>query len=360
MRTPELSETFLGRYEIERELGRGSFATVYLARDIAVGRDVALKIVEPDKGTYRERTVNRFFREAKVIANLQDPATVTLYEFGESEDGLLYMVFEYVPGEDLSEAIWRDAPFSPLAVIRILRQVLGSLREAHDQGVLHRDIKPGNISIFEYAGDPYTVKLLDFGVVKSLDPEETQITAQGAIVGTPRYMSPEQVRGEQLSPASDLYALGLVAYEMLAGHPAVRQPSVAKAMRAHLVGDPFTLPDGAAPDSLRRVVEKMVRRDPATRYGSASEVVADLDKAFRELKRTGSVPGSIVKPAEDEIETYERRPLPNTRRPAPRPRENAAVTTSRPGPDVQGFAKTAVAIVLLVAVGVAIGLWLGS
>ena len=172
--------------------------------------------------------MRRFNQEAKLVSRLQDPHTITMYDYGRTASGMLYMVFEFVDGESVSELVSREGALHYSRVLSIVEQTLGSLEEAHAFGVMHRDIKPGNIMVFEHVGRPDQVKLLDFGiakVAKATGSQSKDLTADGTLVGTPRYMSPEQIRGEEITPRSDIYSLGLVAYEMLVGSKAIAATS---------------------------------------------------------------------------------------------------------------------------------------
>ena len=282
MQLPRMGDLFEDRYEIINVLGKGAFATVFLARDQKAQREIALKIIVPREGEYNDQVLARFQREGRLVAGLQDPHAVTLYDFGRSSTGLLFMVFEYVAGEDLAHILYRRGPFDPDTTIHILLQLLSVLREAHGFGILHRDIKPANILVFEYGGDPYNVKLLDFGVAKSL--EGTKITKTGHLVGTPRYMSPEQVLGRDVSPATDIYSLALVGVELLTARPAVAGDSKKEVMKRHVTGPELGVPPNVAPGGLAGVLNRMLNRAPAGRYQSADEVISALRHARAQLQ----------------------------------------------------------------------------
>ena len=153
MELPAPGQLFQRKYKLQEVLGRGGFAAVYRATDVEIGRDVAIKVLAPGEDGYSSGIASRFMREARVIGGFQDPHTITMFEFGRSDDGLLFMVFEYVKGQDLSKAIRTRGPMPQEDVVHILGQVLQSLREAHAAGVLHRDIKPANILVYDYMGD---------------------------------------------------------------------------------------------------------------------------------------------------------------------------------------------------------------
>lgn len=274
------------KYMIEKMIGRGGFSAVYRANQIGMDRPVALKLMRPNLSHEddEERAARelrefsqRFAQEARVLSRLRSPATVTVYDYGQSAEGYLYMALEYVDGKPLSAL--SDLPLSPSRVQRILDQALDSLKEAHFHGILHRDIKPANIMIYNYMGQNDLIKLLDFGIAKLFGEKEHRedLTRQDMLIGTPRYMSPEMVYGEQVTPAADLYALGLVAYELLTGVPAVDGPNPMAILTAQTSANPILLPD-TLPISprLRAIIERMVAKDLRIRYATAEEVLAEL------------------------------------------------------------------------------------
>ncbi|MBA2661454.1 MAG: serine/threonine protein kinase [Bradymonadaceae bacterium] len=284
---PKPGEIFEGRYRIVAPIGSGGFAQVYHAVQVDLERNVALKVLTPglaqNSGTaeYSETLVQRFHQEARMVSKLHDPHTITMYDYGRTDKGLLYMVFEFVNGVSLAQLIRRDGPIAADRVIKVLKQTLLSLQEAHVMGVLHRDIKPANIMIYDHVGRPDQVKLLDFGIAKLLTDAQGPIqdlTAEGAMVGTPRYMSPEQILGKTLTPASDLYSLGLVAFEMIVGKKANDNNSTMTIIGRQLDPLPFVLPPQLliAP-GLRRIIERMLKKDIDQRPRSADEALAALE-----------------------------------------------------------------------------------
>lgn len=279
MHLPRIGDVFHDKYEIRAVLGQGGYALVYYAVQVGAGREVALKVLEPDRhGRYPEQVESRFWREVKVVAKLRDPHAVTLFDFGRSSDGLLFMVFEYIPGEDLETLIERHGALSEAQTIHVMRQVLLCLREAHALGLLHRDIKPDNIRIFERAEDPLAVKVLDFGIATWVDHDRSSITSVGEWIGTPQFMSPEQIYGARLTPASDIYSLGLVAFQMLTGEPLVQGDRVSELFKQHASRKVRTLPEEVAvTPRFRELVERMVLHDAEARHQTADDVLAALD-----------------------------------------------------------------------------------
>ncbi len=279
MQLPHAGQRFANRYDVHQQLGQGAFGAVYRATDRTIGRDVAIKVllpgVMPGTADYPEMLKRRFAREARVLAQLRSPHTITLYEAGESE-GLLYMAFEFVQGRELDAYILAGGMAEPHANL-IMRHVLRSLYEAHHVGVLHRDIKPANILVTE-GEEGLTAKVLDFGIAKFYQdegqPGRTVMTQAGSILGTPAYMSPEQIAGEPMTPASDLYSLGIVYAELLQGRHLIDGATPALIMQRHLEPGPMALPaDFRGSPQARYIVEKLTQRRREDRFQTAEEVL---------------------------------------------------------------------------------------
>lgn len=291
MRFPEVGEIFAARYRIESMLGSGGFSRVYMATQTDLDRKVAIKILQPplhSAHTNEERAeklrglISRFEREAKMLSKLRCPHTITVYDHGRDQEGQLFMSIEYVDGMTLSELIRREGALSPNRVAKIMRQVLMSLYEAHELGMLHRDIKPQNIMVFSHMGMDDQVKLLDFGIVKLIGTESrdhTDLTSDDTLVGTPRYMAPEYIRGAQIGPSSDLYSLGLVMYELLVGERAIQADSSIQIIGKQLERDSFYLPQSLVNVdlALRAIINGMVEKDTTKRYDSASKILKDIE-----------------------------------------------------------------------------------
>ena len=257
-------------------LGVGGMATVYLAEDSSLGRKVALKVMA-ERYAEDGEFVERFRREAQAAARLNHPNIIAVYDRGEA-DGRPYIAMEYLQGRTLKQVIQAEGPLPPERAIAIAMQVLAGLRYAHEHGVVHRDVKPHNVLV----GDDGRIKVTDFGIAHAGDPQMTEV---GSIVGTAQYLSPEQARGRGVGPQTDIYSLGVVLYEMLAGRvPFEGDSSVAIAMQ-HVSDEAPPLralaPD--VPESLALVVAHAMLKDPAQRYGSADEFAADLDRVRRGL-----------------------------------------------------------------------------
>lgn len=286
---PVPGEKFEGKYVIDKVLGSGGFARVYLATEIGLERPVALKVLMPpnvqDKSmTERDKwltsTISRFEREAQVLSKLRCAHTVTVYAFGRTDDGLMYMALEYVEGLNLTELTALQGALSPTRCLKILRQLLLSLQEAHAQGMLHRDIKPANIMVFDHMGSSDNVKLLDFGIAKAVGEmnKSSDLTGDGTLIGTPRYMSPEQIQGEpEVGPPSDIYSLGLVIYELLIGERAITVDNSLQVIGQQLSNVSFALPTNArVPHGLKKVVNRMLEKDLSRRYESIDQILAAI------------------------------------------------------------------------------------
>ncbi|MCL4748493.1 MAG: serine/threonine protein kinase, partial [Burkholderiaceae bacterium] len=270
-------------YRIIRKLGAGGMASVWLAEQTKFERQVALKVMSPALGgdpSFRER----FLREAKIVARLSHPHIVAVHDVGEHE-GHVYMAMEYHTGGDLKARIRKGV--TPLEATRVVCEIARALALAHERGVIHRDIKPDNIL---FRGDGSAV-LTDFGIAKQGDTN-TQFTQTGMVVGTPKYMSPEQARGHPLQPESDLYALGVVFYEALTGSaPFQAEDSIALAIK-HIKDPPPALP--ASLKRLQPFVSRLLAKTPADRFHSGAEVAEALEQvtASGALKGLPAAPGA--------------------------------------------------------------------
>ena len=271
---PSIGDVFETRYKIDRILGRGGFGCVYEATDSGLNRTVAIKVLVPKGADYDERHAQRFIREAKSVARLDCPNIPKMYDYGRTDAGLLYAVYELVPGRDLTD-IMDEGPMPESLVVKILVQVLEALAVAHDNGVLHRDIKPDNVRVFEYMNDPYCVKLIDFGIAQV--EGDASLTRTGMAVGTPRFMAPEQFYGEPLGPHTDLFQLGLVAYEMLVGEPSNH-------MQLLMHRSAIELPDSViVTPQVRGVVNGLLVSESSARFASARAVQRQLARASQPI-----------------------------------------------------------------------------
>jgi eukaryotic-like serine/threonine-protein kinase len=300
-------QPFDGRYRVLGRLGVGGMATVYLAEDSSLGRKVALKVMA-ERYAEDGEFVERFRREAQAAARLNHPNIIAVYDRGEA-DGRPYIAMEYLQGRTLKQVIQKEGPLSPERAIAVTMQVLAGLRYAHEHGVVHRDVKPHNVLV----GDDGRIKVTDFGIAHAGDPQMTEV---GSIVGTAQYLSPEQARGRSVGPQTDIYSLGVVLYEMLAGRvPFEGDSSVAIAMQ-HVSDEPPPLRSLAplVPESLGMVVGHAMLKDPSQRYASADEFAADLDRV-----RRGLVPAAATALIAIPHDATEQVPAAEATRIAPRP-----------------------------------------
>ena len=278
-------------YELQRLLGKGGMGSVYLAREVALDRLVAVKVLPPEV-TGDPETRERFRREARTAAKLTHPHIVPLHSFGESE-GLLWFVMGYVAGETLASKLERSPRLDPEIARRVLADVADALDYAHGHGIVHRDVKPENILIEDAGGKAL---LADFGVARA-GTGSTTLTTAGALVGTPLYMSPEQASGErELDGRSDIYSLGIVGYRMLAGRTPFEGGELRAVLAAHITQPPAPLP-GDIPEVLARTVMRSLAKAPLERWGSGHELRealgAQTTLTDEELDRLGALPSFV-------------------------------------------------------------------
>jgi len=260
----------IGKYEIVRPLGRGAMGVVYLAHDTVLERDVALKVMVAtiaDDPVLRER----FEREAKAVARMRHPNVVNVFDLGRHTDNSPYIAMELLRGRDLKQTLAEDASLSLDRKLGVIAQVLGGLAHAHEAGIVHRDIKPANVFIT----DDGTVKLMDFGVARL---GNTTMTGGGGIVGTADYMAPEQVKGGQVDGRSDVFSVGCMLFELVAGEPPFHAGNVMAILYKISHEEPgfARLPAGAVYEDLRPILAKALSKDPARRHQTAYELAADL------------------------------------------------------------------------------------
>jgi serine/threonine protein kinase len=286
-------QTVAGRYQVERTLGGGGMAIVYLALDSELGRSVALKVLADNLADDAELR-HRFVREARLAARLSHPNVVRVYDAGE-EDGWPFIVMECVEGESLAELVRREGRLDPALVADLGAQACTGLEHAHRAGLVHRDVKPANLLMTEDG----TLKVADFGIAHAVGG--TRVTAVGTVLGTAAYLSPEQALGEAVTPASDLYSLGTCLYELLAGKPPYEHETLGELFSRRESGPPPPLRD--VPRELEAAIRQCLERDPGERPASAAELARMLAGAF-----PASTPTAVTKVSRFDV-TVRRRTL---------------------------------------------------
>ena len=297
---PYVGQTLNNRFRVEAKLGEGGFGAVYRGVQMATGRKVAIKLLHPEM-TRDENLVARFKREGQVLCNLRDAHTITTYDFDQTPEGTLYIAMELLEGRSLHQVFHDEAPIDWRRTLTILSMMCSSLAEAHAQGIVHRDLKPENIFLEKRPNNPEFVKILDFGIAKvmrgegSMDPKAPQLTATGQTLGTLEYMSPEQLMGKQLDGRSDVYALGVLAYELMTGRlpfPDAKGP--AGLITAQLKQTPKppsqVHPQAQIPSGVDRVILKCLEKDKNNRFADVSA----LARAIQDCLAAGGAWGDGV------------------------------------------------------------------
>jgi len=300
---PLLGTTIAGRFTVLGRLGRGSMGAVYRARQEAMGRDVALKLVRQDRA-HDPETKGRFEREARAISALVSPHTVTAFDFGEAEDGSWFLAMEMLEGETVGDRLRRVGRLDWFDALRFTRDALHSLAEAHEKGIIHRDLKPDNLFLSRVPTSSGGVtqeacKVLDFGIAKwSRDQDASKIdqleTQAGTVFGTPRYMSPEQAQGTPLDARSDLYSLGVLLYQMLSGRAPFVDDDAVVVMARHIKDAPPRFetmkPEVKVPESIEALLWRVLSKSPAERPATAEQMIAELDAAEISVRALESGP----------------------------------------------------------------------
>jgi len=279
---PLLGQTLAGKYSIEKLIKRGGMGSVYLGKHVLMEKTVAIKVLRPSLAL-DDDVVRRFSREAKAASRISHPHAVSVTDFGESENGVVFLVMEYLDGHTLKDAIKNEGPMNLDRAVEIVRQVAGALDAAHGQGVVHRDLKSDNIMLSETNGGEWA-KVLDFGIAKiqQSDSYDADITAANLVIGTPQYMSPEQCsHATTIDARSDVYSLGIIIYEILAGQLPFTGESPTVIMMKQVQDPPPPILD-SRPDlsvSVASVIEKALAKQPADRQQSAGELSRELTEA---------------------------------------------------------------------------------
>ena len=277
-------QTLDRRYRVGKRLGEGGMSYVYRAEEIETGRQVAVKILLP-RLSRDPASVERLRREATIAMRLDHPNVCPILRLGETGDRLIYLVMPFLDGEPLSEHETRRGPFPVSEGVSLLVQICQGLQHAHELQIIHRDLKPENVMLVPQQGEPqeYRAVVMDFGLAKErrAGAEVAKLTATGIVLGTPEFMSPEQIRGKPLDGRSDVYALGVLAFELFTGQLPFPGKSAQETMIARLRGTPAKLRDvrPELPVKLEAVLLKALAIDPAERFGSMSEMAHALDAA---------------------------------------------------------------------------------
>jgi len=294
--------TLVDRYRLTGRLGEGGMGIVYRAEHTIIGRPVALKLLHPNLTTVPE-AVDRFFREARAAGEVATEHIVEITDSGRTEDGTNFLVMELLSGRSLADLIDEQQRLDPHRAVGIALQITRALEAAHGRGVVHRDLKPANIQLVPRGADQDFVKILDFGVAK-ITESNVKLTQTGTIVGSPAYMSPEQASGKTVDRRTDIYALGVILYEMLAGKPPFVGTNATEVLMSHLLQAPTMLREAnpAVPESLERVVMQCLAKDPANRPQDMGELRELLAPLYGELPSTSpALPASAPTRPQQEL-----------------------------------------------------------
>ena len=280
---PKPGDIIADRYRVVEPIGVGAMGTVYRAEHVQISKVMAIKLLHRELEQNPEN-VARFHREAESASRLNHPNTVHVFDFGRTKSGSLYLVMEYVDGRDLGKIIGEEGPMPFGRVAHLCAQVAGSVEDAHAAGIIHRDLKLENV-VIALGRDGEVAKVLDFGLAKLFEGTvEAQVTSSGTIVGTPYYMSPEQIQGRELDGRSDVYAIGAIMYECVVGKPPFEAPNPVGVLSKHLTEEPLR-PSARSPLSVPAeaddIIMRCLEKDPNRRYQTAEELRQDLIKYLR-------------------------------------------------------------------------------
>jgi serine/threonine-protein kinase len=275
-----IGQVVADRYHVLRKLGEGGMGQVYLAEHVKMGRRSAIKVMNPSM-VHDPDAVSRFNREAANASRINHPNVCAIYDFGETGDGLIYLAMEFIEGEPLTDLLKRETSLPVSRAVPIFAQVADALQVAHDLGIVHRDLKPDNIMLARGRNGADVVKVVDFGIAKAIGGDDSQkVTKTGLVVGTPEFMSPEQLAGDAVDGRTDIYALGLVLFRMLTGKLPFEASTVQETMIKRLTDEPATLaaarPDLRFPTGLQETLDAALTRRPSDRYQSAAKFASDV------------------------------------------------------------------------------------
>lgn len=288
----EVKDPFVGRtldekYCVEERLGAGGMGAVYRARHLSMDRPVAIKVLH-QRLVEDEAARVRFQIEARAAVLLQHSNAVSVTDFGQTSEGCVYIVMELLEGRTLREILSREAPIETARAVSIMLQVSDAVAAAHEAGIIHRDLKPANILVTQSADQPAVVKVLDFGIAKFASDkciDEPTLTQRDTIIGTPRYMAPEQSNGFELTPAADVYSLGVILYELMTGMAPFTGSTPAEIAQKHATDPPHSPREivAAIPEDVERVVLHALEKQPADRPANAAEFRRELFEAAERL-----------------------------------------------------------------------------
>jgi serine/threonine-protein kinase len=289
------------RYHVLKKLGEGGMGQVYLAEHVKMGRKSALKVMHPGMKADVD-AVSRFNREAANASRITHPNVASVYDFGETPDGIIYLAMEFIDGPPLTSIVEQQGALPPKRAADIVRQTADALAVAHDMGIVHRDLKPDNIMIAKTRDGRDLVKVVDFGIAKAAGNEAQKVTKTGLVVGTPEYMSPEQLSGDKLDGRSDIYSLALVAFNMLTGTLPFPSDSQQESMIMRLTDSPKQLaemkPDRVWPAEVQAVMDRALERDANARYQNATDFGMALYNTIQRMpETTAGEAGTTTMPA---------------------------------------------------------------
>jgi len=275
-----VGQVLADRYHVMKKLGEGGMGQVYLAEHVKMGRKSAIKVLNPSM-VYDPDAVARFNREAANASRISHPSVCAIYDFGETPEGLIYLAMEFVEGQPLTEVLKREGALPVARAVAIFAQVAGALHAAHDLGIVHRDLKPDNVMIARARDGTDVVKVVDFGIAKLVGSDASQeVTKTGLVIGTPEFMSPEQLSGDKLDGRSDIYSLGLVFFKMLTGRLPFEAGTVQETLIQRLTEEPAKLaaarPDLRFPPGLQETLDSALARTPVARYQSAAKFAHEV------------------------------------------------------------------------------------
>jgi serine/threonine protein kinase len=295
---PLIGHTLAGKYLIEKLIKTGGMGSVYLGKHVLMDKRVAIKVLRPSLAVDND-VVARFSREAKAASRISHPHAVTVTDFGEDENGVVFLVMEYLDGRTLKDIIRSDGPMAVSRVTEIVRQVAGALDAAHEQGVVHRDLKSDNIMLVRHDGGDWA-KVLDFGIAKIQQPEgvrDIDITAANLVIGTPQYMSPEQCsQSSPIDARSDIYSLGVIVYEMLAGRVPFTGESPTVIMMKQVQDDPPSIRDVRPdlPAGIEKAITRALAKQPGDRFQTAGQLAQALSNASSQAPAADAVPATVA------------------------------------------------------------------